>query len=234
VSESVLQAGVTVDITRKLETVLDSMGASGKGLHERFSSIESRLPVGLMKQLRYIAAVRNKLSHYDVVLPAGEFESFRTGAARALLELQDLAQAQAQLQPRNYSIAPPLKPLAPRPRRIPWQVGVLICLVAFIVYLDYGWFRKTQQPSQSSQTEPGQVNADATTGKSSRDGAVTGTPHNIKKHNRSHTHTPPTARPVASFQDARASGGNAAATDGVGKTEVPLDAVRNLPQGINQ
>ncbi len=47
-----------------LEALLEqALGATGKGLHERVSSVQDRLPPPLMKKLRFIATVRNKIVH---------------------------------------------------------------------------------------------------------------------------------------------------------------------------
>jgi len=41
------------------------LNAQGKGLHEKLSSVEKRLPAALVKRIRYIATVRNKIIHDD-------------------------------------------------------------------------------------------------------------------------------------------------------------------------
>lgn len=52
--------------TKKIETLLEqNFGASGRGLHEKTSSVESTLREDITKKLRYIASVRNKLMHED-------------------------------------------------------------------------------------------------------------------------------------------------------------------------
>ncbi len=51
---------------KRLEKLLeDRFGASGRGLHEKTSSVEGKLPPELVKRLRFIATVRNKLVHED-------------------------------------------------------------------------------------------------------------------------------------------------------------------------
>lgn len=55
-----------VKLARQLETLLEQKHrASGKGLHEKVSSVEGTLPADLVKQLRYIATVRNSVVHED-------------------------------------------------------------------------------------------------------------------------------------------------------------------------
>lgn len=57
---------IELAITRckSLETFLEqSLGATGKGLHEKVSSVQGRLQPDLVKKLRFIATVRNKIVH---------------------------------------------------------------------------------------------------------------------------------------------------------------------------
>ncbi len=52
--------------TRRLEKLLrEKYHAQGKGLHELTCSCEERLPHQVVKQIRYIATIRNKLVHED-------------------------------------------------------------------------------------------------------------------------------------------------------------------------
>ena len=49
---------------KRLESLLEQkLGASGRGLHEKVSSVESRLPHELVHKLRLVATVRNKIVH---------------------------------------------------------------------------------------------------------------------------------------------------------------------------
>ncbi|MBA4188962.1 MAG: DUF4145 domain-containing protein [Planctomycetaceae bacterium] len=50
--------------TKSLESFLEqALGATGKGLHEKVSSVQDRLQPALVKKLRFIATVRNKIVH---------------------------------------------------------------------------------------------------------------------------------------------------------------------------
>lgn len=50
--------------SKELEHLLDTeLGSNGKGLHEKISSVESNLPQELVKNMRYLATIRNKLVH---------------------------------------------------------------------------------------------------------------------------------------------------------------------------
>lgn len=50
--------------SKALEALLEAeFRAEGKGLHEKLTSVQSRLPEPLVKKLRFIATMRNKLVH---------------------------------------------------------------------------------------------------------------------------------------------------------------------------
>lgn len=50
--------------SKELEHLLDTeFGASGKGLHEKISSVENELTPELVRNMRYLATIRNKLVH---------------------------------------------------------------------------------------------------------------------------------------------------------------------------
>ena len=50
--------------TKELESLLEQvLGATGKGLHEKVSSVQSKLPPALVKKLRFVATIRNRIVH---------------------------------------------------------------------------------------------------------------------------------------------------------------------------
>jgi hypothetical protein len=50
--------------TKALEALLEAgLGATGKGLHEKVSSVQASLPPPLVKKLRFVATIRNKIVH---------------------------------------------------------------------------------------------------------------------------------------------------------------------------
>ena len=56
--------GKVINYTKKIEGILENKyAAEGKGLHEKVSSVESRLDEAIVKRIRYIASVRNGLMH---------------------------------------------------------------------------------------------------------------------------------------------------------------------------
>ena len=88
---------VELAITRvkALESLLESgLGAAGRGLHEKVSSVEARLRPALVRKLRFAATVRNKIVH------EADYQSMddRAGFVRACDE------AEAELRART---APP-------------------------------------------------------------------------------------------------------------------------------
>jgi hypothetical protein len=55
-----------VNSTKQLESSLViRLGATGRGLHEKVSSVERQLPAAIVKKIRYIATIRNKALHED-------------------------------------------------------------------------------------------------------------------------------------------------------------------------
>jgi hypothetical protein len=55
---------LAVNQCKRLESLLEEkLGAEGKGLHEKVSSVENRLPRELVRKLRLVATVRNKIVH---------------------------------------------------------------------------------------------------------------------------------------------------------------------------
>jgi hypothetical protein len=55
-----------IEYNKKIEKILvNKYHATGKGLHSKVSSVESELSPELVKKIRYIATIRNKLVHED-------------------------------------------------------------------------------------------------------------------------------------------------------------------------
>jgi hypothetical protein len=62
-----------ISVSQKWEQRLErDYGAVGRGLHEKISSVESRLPEATVRKLRYIATIRNKATHENVALATRE------------------------------------------------------------------------------------------------------------------------------------------------------------------
>lgn len=68
----------TIKIAQDIETVLEEdYGATGKGLHEKATSVESELPADCLRKIRYIATLRNKAVHDDLKVADSEIEGIR-------------------------------------------------------------------------------------------------------------------------------------------------------------
>ncbi|QIL85565.1 DUF4145 domain-containing protein [Vibrio sp. HDW18] len=103
--------------TRKLETLLrEQYHAQGKGLHQLVTSCEERLPNHMVKKLRYVATIRNKVIHED----------------------------HYQLEARNafFSACQECeKALTPRSGKFVWRVAItLLTLVTLGALLVYYWY----------------------------------------------------------------------------------------------
>lgn len=55
--------GKILDYSTQIESLLESLGASGRGMHEKLDSIESRIEPFMVKKIRWIATIRNKAVH---------------------------------------------------------------------------------------------------------------------------------------------------------------------------
>lgn len=81
---------LAISCSKELEHLLEvKFGATGKGLHERVSSVENRLPVDMVRDMRYIATIRNHLIHdvdFKTIPDKGQFikryTASRTGATQ--------------------------------------------------------------------------------------------------------------------------------------------------------
>ena len=82
---------LAVKASKQIESTLDRMfGASGKGLHEKLTSVEKRLPVSLVKRIRYIATVRNKIIHDDEYRKFDDRAGFKLAVKQVKKELKSL------------------------------------------------------------------------------------------------------------------------------------------------
>ncbi|OIQ51127.1 hypothetical protein BerOc1_03072 [Pseudodesulfovibrio hydrargyri] len=74
----------------QIEGLLESNGAIGRGLHEKVSSVETMIPNGSVKAIRFIASIRNKLVHEGPDSVSSETkEDFLAACDRVLDDLSD-------------------------------------------------------------------------------------------------------------------------------------------------
>ncbi|HEX3358761.1 MAG TPA: hypothetical protein VHS31_17425 [Tepidisphaeraceae bacterium] len=77
---------------KTLESLLErGLGASGRGLHEKVSSVESRLPRELVRKLRLVATVRNKVVHEADYKNIDDRKAFLAACRDAERELKKMA-----------------------------------------------------------------------------------------------------------------------------------------------
>lgn len=82
---------LAVSRVKALESLLEqSLGANGKGLHEKISSVQDRLAPALVKKLRFVATVRNKIVHEADYQRIDDREGFSRACDEAEAELKAL------------------------------------------------------------------------------------------------------------------------------------------------
>ena len=93
-----------VGATKRLESLLEQkFGATGRGLHEKLSSVERRIPMDLRKKIRYLATIRNKAMHEDGYEP----ESMETYLATAREATEALEAVEPPKPRKALSLSPP-------------------------------------------------------------------------------------------------------------------------------
>jgi hypothetical protein len=111
---------IVVRYSKELEFILErDFGAQGKGLHQKVSSVEHLLPVRLVKTLRFLASVRNKVIHdYTYVLDKNPRDLQKT-ARLAVSELKRIAKQQRNPGAKIFS----------------FFLFVIVCLLIVLGYL---------------------------------------------------------------------------------------------------
>lgn len=80
---------VAITYSKKLESLLEKkLGATGRGLHEKVSSVETRLSPDLIRKLRRVATVRNKIVHEADYQKIDHKDDFVRAAKEAEKELK--------------------------------------------------------------------------------------------------------------------------------------------------
>jgi hypothetical protein len=82
---------LAVTRTKILESILEqSLGATGKGLHEKVSSVQDRLSETLVRKLRFIATIRNKIVHESAYQQMDDRSGFTRACDESEAELRAL------------------------------------------------------------------------------------------------------------------------------------------------
>ncbi|ROL76581.1 hypothetical protein BLX41_14635 [Pseudomonas protegens] len=105
--------GQILDISTEVESLLVQLGATGRGLHEKLSSIEGMISPPMAKKIRWIASVRNKAVHESVV--EVDLQGFCKGGAEVVAYLKQLVASitAKQAKHKDPKVAPePGKPWA--------------------------------------------------------------------------------------------------------------------------
>ncbi|MFC3679090.1 hypothetical protein [Bacterioplanoides pacificum] len=138
-----------INHTKKAEHILEThFKAEGRGMHEKLSHAERYIPAPLLKKLRYVATIRNKMMHeHDFEL--SEPEIFLDTARKAVAQLEELVTDQTMQRAKTMQQDPAsgLKPIpAAKPRRRFWR-WVMVMLV---LYMGYQWLIN-QKPTKHVQ-----------------------------------------------------------------------------------
>lgn len=103
---SEVNIGIAVKASKRLESKLsECFYANGKGLHEKISSVESILPGALVKKMRYVASIRNKVVHEDNY-HINDIEKFIATANEALAELESMTLTKGLAKQPNTNFLP--------------------------------------------------------------------------------------------------------------------------------
>ena len=82
---------LAVTRTKALESLLEqTLDATGKGLHEKVSSVQQKLAPALVKKLRFIATVRNRIVHESDYAKIDDRDGFVQACDEAEAELNAL------------------------------------------------------------------------------------------------------------------------------------------------
>ncbi len=64
-NKKALDTDLIINYTKKIETIFEKLGAKGRGLHSKLTSVEELLPEYIIRKTRKIASIRNKKMHRD-------------------------------------------------------------------------------------------------------------------------------------------------------------------------
>ena len=82
---------IVFGFTKKIEAYLEKeFKAEGRGLHTKVSSVDYRLPVALIKKIRWIATIRNNMAHTEG-FELNDIEDFKVTCEAVLAELETLS-----------------------------------------------------------------------------------------------------------------------------------------------
>jgi len=97
---------LAVSSSKRLESLLEmKLGATGRGLHEKVSSVEGKLPRELVRKIRLVATVRNKIVHESDYQNIDHRKEFVDACKQAERELKALGGDSSKLKKITIAIA---------------------------------------------------------------------------------------------------------------------------------
>ncbi len=88
-----------VRAAKRIESILERrFDARGRGLHEKLSSVQAELPESLIRRIRFIAAVRNKLVHEAEYNRIDDRAGFMRAAREAERHLKHLVKLRSPIK----------------------------------------------------------------------------------------------------------------------------------------
>ena len=123
-----------INHTKKAEHILEKhFKAEGRGMHEKLSHAQRYIPAPLLKKLRYVATIRNKLMH-EHEFELEESEVFLHNAKKAVAELEELTAIPTLRRAKTMRLDPKTvrKPhQKPKPRYLFWR----LVFIMFLLYV---------------------------------------------------------------------------------------------------
>ena len=106
-----------LEAVKRVESLLEAnFGATGRGAHEKLSSVEHRVPEEAHRAIRYMATIRNKLAH-EANYQIDDYLGFMRQAKRVIeiLEAGPLVRAPAPAPAQAAAASPTLSSSQPAP-----------------------------------------------------------------------------------------------------------------------
>jgi len=97
---------VAVKASKRLESLLEArFGATGRGLHEKLTSVEAQIPEDLRRSIRWVATIRNKVVHEEGDSDA-DATDFRRTVDRIVAALTPEPRPRVRVRSRSAAEAP--------------------------------------------------------------------------------------------------------------------------------
>jgi hypothetical protein len=121
--------GPVLSQSKRVEQLLRSgLAAEGRGLHDLVTSVQGQLPEALVRKLRFIATVRNRLVHESAGDQLDDLDDFLRTCAAAEADLRRLI---LERPPGAASVAPRSSTTAKA--RVGGWLGAVIGFLVFLI-----------------------------------------------------------------------------------------------------